>query len=436
MVAAADPTRSRAPRSTLASTANRSPPRGPLIAPTSMTRASAPLPRVRRSAIGPSPSSMGRAVPPLPSSRATIRADGPYSAHDHAAHAASRCPHPVGDVPYTRLGPQRLEDDGQFGPLGLGVGRHPREVGADVRREVGLVDDEQVGRGDPRPALARNVVTARDVDHEDLRVDEPLGEGRGEVVPAGLDQDQIQRPDLVLQVLDRFEVGGDVVPDRGVRTGPRLHGGDPLGRQHGFAQQEFGVLAGVDVVGDDGEGQFVPQGPAERGDGGGLARTRRARRARSAARDASRRGGGRRRSRRRGRGGCGSGRGAWIRLLYVCLRRPFSRVRAPSARPAFADAAVQADGGPGAEPPITRRTTGRPRRHAPPRRSPATAPKPQAARRPPRRRRPAPPPPPDPRRGPVSGANRASTRVASNGSRLSNRTVADAGPLTLSYAAQ
>jgi hypothetical protein len=33
--------------------------------------------------------------------------------------------------------------------------RHHAEVGADVRREVGLVDDEEVALGDARPALAR-----------------------------------------------------------------------------------------------------------------------------------------------------------------------------------------------------------------------------------------------------------------------------------------
>jgi hypothetical protein len=56
-----------------------------------------------------------------------------------------------------------------------------------------------------------------------------------------------------------------------VRAGAGLDGGDPLGRQHGLAEQELGVLPRVDVVGDDGDGQLVAQGAAERGNGGGLA---------------------------------------------------------------------------------------------------------------------------------------------------------------------
>ena len=67
------------------------------------------------------------------------------------------------------------------------------EVGADVRGQVGLVDDEQVGGGDAGAALAGDVVAARDVDDEDLRVDQALGEGRGEVVAAGLDEHQVER---------------------------------------------------------------------------------------------------------------------------------------------------------------------------------------------------------------------------------------------------
>lgn len=73
------------------------------------------------------------------------------------------------------------------------------------------------------------------------------------------------------EVFDGFQVGGDVVADRGVGAGAGFDGGDALGRQDGFAPQVFGVLAGVDVVGDDGDGPAVAQGAAERGDGRGLA---------------------------------------------------------------------------------------------------------------------------------------------------------------------
>ena len=93
----------------------------------------------------------------------------------------------------------------------LGTGRgevaaHALEVGADVRREVDLVDDEQVGLDEPEAALARDVVAGRDVDHVEPVVDEIGGEGGGEVVAAGLDQDDVERAVLALESLGGVDV--------------------------------------------------------------------------------------------------------------------------------------------------------------------------------------------------------------------------------------
>ena len=52
------------------------------------------------------------------------------------------------------------------------------------------------------------------------------------------------------EVVDRVEVRGDVVTDRGVRAAAGLHGGDPAVGQDGVAAQEVGVFGGVDVVGE------------------------------------------------------------------------------------------------------------------------------------------------------------------------------------------
>ena len=73
------------------------------------------------------------------------------------------------------------------------LGEHPLDVGADVRREVGLVDDEQVGAGDAGAALARDVVAGRDVDHERLHVGERGAEDRRQVVAAALDEHEVER---------------------------------------------------------------------------------------------------------------------------------------------------------------------------------------------------------------------------------------------------
>ena len=110
-----------------------------------------------------------------------------------------------------------------------------------MRREIDLVDDEQVGTGDARPALRRDLVAGRDVDDVDRHVGELRREGRGEVVAAGFDQHQIELGKLRSHLGDRGEVDRGVLADRGVRTAAGLDAGDALGRQRAGAHQILGV---------------------------------------------------------------------------------------------------------------------------------------------------------------------------------------------------
>ena len=74
-----------------------------------------------------------------------------------------------------------------------------------------------------------------------------------------------------LQVVDRGEVHRGVLADRGVRAAAGLDADDALGRQRLGADQELGVLAGVDVVGDHGELIALAQRLAQGVEQGGLA---------------------------------------------------------------------------------------------------------------------------------------------------------------------
>ena len=73
----------------------------------------------------------------------------------------------------------------------------------------------------------------------------------------------------MLQVLDRVQVGGDVVADGGVRAASGLDRADALVGQHAGPAEEVGVLGGVDVVGHDRDrdvgGERAAQGRDERG---------------------------------------------------------------------------------------------------------------------------------------------------------------------------
>ena len=191
-------------------------------------------------------------------------------------------------MPAASVGDERLEDPLAHGRdrRGIGPGErddrppvtgrtplalHPVDVDADIRGEICLVDDEQVGAGDARPTLADDVPSPGDVEHEDLRVDERGRERRGEVVPAGLDEHKIQGREILLEVLDREEVHRHVVADRRVRAGAGLDGPDSRGVEHPGGAQHPGVLVGVDVVRHDAEGQLITEFAAQHPDERGLA---------------------------------------------------------------------------------------------------------------------------------------------------------------------
>ena len=85
-----------------------------------------------------------------------------------------------------------VKTKGRSPRIRLRVALHHLEAGADQRREVDLVDDEQVGAGDAGPALARDLVAGGDVDDVDRQVGELGREGRREIVAARFDQHEIE----------------------------------------------------------------------------------------------------------------------------------------------------------------------------------------------------------------------------------------------------
>ena len=103
----------------------------------------------------------------------------------------------------------------------------------------------------PGPALAGDVPAAGHVEHEDLRVDQRRGEGRGQVVAAGLDQHHVQRARSRARG-PRRRAGSAVTSSRMAVCGqaPVSTAPDPLRVEHPGRAQEPGVLVGVDVVGD------------------------------------------------------------------------------------------------------------------------------------------------------------------------------------------
>jgi hypothetical protein len=133
------------------------------------------------------------------------------------------------------------------------VAIHHFERSSHIRRQIDFIDHQQIGADDARSALARDLVAAGHVDHVDGGVHQLRAERRRQIVAAAFDEDQLQARMRALQILDRFQVHGSVLADGGMRAAAGLDAGHALGRQRALADQEFGVFARVNVVGDDGQ---------------------------------------------------------------------------------------------------------------------------------------------------------------------------------------
>lgn len=78
--------------------------------------------------------------------------------------------------------PEIQEHGGPVRPYERQIGAHALEVRADVRGEIDLVHDEEIGPDHPEAALSRDVVPGSDVDDVEPVVDEIRAEGRSKVV--------------------------------------------------------------------------------------------------------------------------------------------------------------------------------------------------------------------------------------------------------------
>src|ERR1700745_74422 len=84
----------------------------------------------------------------------------------------------TGDGVDALAGAQIAEHEGARAAHAPGVALHDRERGADVGREIDLVDHEQVGARDARAAFGRNLVAGGDVDDVKRQVRELRRKGR------------------------------------------------------------------------------------------------------------------------------------------------------------------------------------------------------------------------------------------------------------------
>ena len=108
-------------------------------------------------------------------------------------------PHPpdhrIQPLPRQQIG----EDERPVATHLAGVAVHHVEVGADVRGEVDLVDEQQVRAGNDGAAFAGDFVAGGNVDDVDGEVGQLRAEGGGQVVAAAFDEDELQVGEAIRQ---------------------------------------------------------------------------------------------------------------------------------------------------------------------------------------------------------------------------------------------
>ena len=130
-------------------------------------------------------------------------------------------------------------------------------------REVDLVDDQQIGFGDARAALARNFIAGGDVDHVERKVGKLGAEGCREIVAATLDQNDVESGKASIHFRHRRQIHRRILANGRVRATARFHTDNAIGVERLVAQQKLGVLACVYVVGNRRHVVLVTQGFAQ-----------------------------------------------------------------------------------------------------------------------------------------------------------------------------
>ena len=154
------------------------------------------------------------------------------------------------------------EDEGAIAPHLFRVTFHYFEVCSDGLGKVRFVDDQQVGLGDARPALAGDFVTARDIDNLDGVIGEFATEASSEVIPSGFEEEKIGF-EFAMKFFQSQKIGGNIFANSSVRTATRFDRTNAFCGKSLVVDQKFAVFLGEDVIGDRGQAELVAQAQAK-----------------------------------------------------------------------------------------------------------------------------------------------------------------------------
>ncbi|MCG3773380.1 MAG: hypothetical protein JW395_0186 [Nitrospira sp.] len=139
-----------------------------------------------------------------------------------------------------------------------------------MRREVDLVDHQQIGPGDSWPAFARDLIARRHIDDIDHFVGKFRAECRGQIVATALDEHQLDIRMALEQIVQGLLIMRGIFTDRRMGAASGFDAQNAVLRQRSPACQKLGILFGKDVVGHHRHTHPIAQTEAEGFDQGSL----------------------------------------------------------------------------------------------------------------------------------------------------------------------
>ena len=155
------------------------------------------------------------------------------------------------------------EEEGAVAAHEFGVVGHDVEICADMGSEGDFIDEEEVAVADGGAAFAGDFVSFGDIDDVDEDVHQFGRECGGEVIATAFDEDELEGGEAAVELGHGGVIHAGVVPDGGVRAAAGFDAHDALGGEGVLTDEEFGVFACVDIIGDDSHIEFSTEPLAE-----------------------------------------------------------------------------------------------------------------------------------------------------------------------------
>lgn len=156
------------------------------------------------------------------------------------------------------------EDERQLAAHPPAIAIHHREIRADMGCQIDFIDDQQVRARDPRPALARDLVSCGHVDDIDDAVDQFGTEGGGQIVPSAFDEHQVDIGMEPEQIIERGLIVGGIFANGRVGTAAGFHSQNAVLWQCAPFRQKLRVFLRENIIRHDGQAEAVSQLQTER----------------------------------------------------------------------------------------------------------------------------------------------------------------------------